>query len=230
MKLLRCVSEIETPLSEYNPDWAIIKHQDKVPYLARETKATRSFLKLRTSEAEKLRCGQRHFEAIGVHFAVAVTADEVLLRAQRAMQGIPIGFEPARRGNRSRQQNQPRGTARSWQRQNKLSKRRNNIQELASRVVALQEQARALGLFPGDRELLECPKCGLMEDVKWRRINYLPRGCRKRGYRTPLCGALPGSISLSCMRFVSTRDVAALRTKASGFANLKPSASLSATA
>ena len=46
-----------------------------------------------------------------------------------------------------------------------MSQRRNNIRELASRVVALQEQARSLGLFPGDRELIECPKCGLLEDV-----------------------------------------------------------------
>jgi uncharacterized C2H2 Zn-finger protein len=47
-----------------------------------------------------------------------------------------------------------------------MSQSRKNIRELASRLVALQEQARSLGLFPGDRELLECPKCGLMEDVK----------------------------------------------------------------
>ena len=38
---------------------------------------TRDFLKLRTSEADKVRCGQKHFEALGVPFAVAVTADEV---------------------------------------------------------------------------------------------------------------------------------------------------------
>lgn len=41
----------------------------------------------------------------------------------------------------------------------------NNIRELTSQVAALQEQARSLGLFPGDRELLDCPKCGLLEDV-----------------------------------------------------------------
>ena len=45
--------------------------------LVRETKATRDFLKLRTSEADKVRCGQRHFEALGIPFAVAVSADEV---------------------------------------------------------------------------------------------------------------------------------------------------------
>ena len=69
--------EIDTPVGKYNPDWAILKHDGQALYLVRETKGTRDFLKLRTSEADKVRCGQRHFEAIGVPFAVAVTADEV---------------------------------------------------------------------------------------------------------------------------------------------------------
>jgi len=30
-----------------------------------------------TPTARKVRCGQRHFEALGVPFAVAITADEV---------------------------------------------------------------------------------------------------------------------------------------------------------
>ena len=62
--------EIDTPVGKYNPDWAILKQDDQVLYLVRETKATRDFLKLRTSEADKVRCGQRHFEALGVPFAV----------------------------------------------------------------------------------------------------------------------------------------------------------------
>jgi type III restriction enzyme len=69
--------EIDTPVGKYNPDWAIVKHEDQTLYLVRETKGTRDFLKLRTSEADKVRCGQRHFEALGVPFAVAVTADDV---------------------------------------------------------------------------------------------------------------------------------------------------------
>ncbi len=69
--------EIETPIGKYNPDWAILKHDDQTLYLVRETKSTHDFLKLRTSEADKVRCGQRHFEAIGVPFAVVVSADEV---------------------------------------------------------------------------------------------------------------------------------------------------------
>jgi type III restriction enzyme len=69
--------EIETPIGKYNPDWAILKHDDQTLYLVRETKSTHDFLKLRTSEADKVRCGQRHFEALGVPFAVVVSADEV---------------------------------------------------------------------------------------------------------------------------------------------------------
>ena len=47
-------------------------------YFVRETKCTKDFLKLRTAEADKIRCGKRHFEVIGVPFTVAVTADEVI--------------------------------------------------------------------------------------------------------------------------------------------------------
>ncbi len=69
--------EIDTPIGKYNADWAILKHDGQAPYLVRETKATRDFLKLRTSEADKVRCGAKHFEAIEVPFSVVVSADEV---------------------------------------------------------------------------------------------------------------------------------------------------------
>ena len=69
--------EIDTPIGKYNPDWAILKDDGQALYLVRETKGTRDFLKLRTSEADKVRCGKRHFDVLGVPFAVAVSADEV---------------------------------------------------------------------------------------------------------------------------------------------------------
>ncbi|MCZ7571387.1 MAG: DEAD/DEAH box helicase family protein [Ardenticatenaceae bacterium] len=69
--------EIDTPVGKYNPDWAILKHDGQALYLVRETKGTRDFLRLRSTEADKVRCGQKHFETLGVPFAVAVTADEV---------------------------------------------------------------------------------------------------------------------------------------------------------
>ena len=68
---------IPTPLGEYNPDWAIVKHDGQILYLARETKGTKDFMKLRTAEADKIRCGRAHFEAINVPFDVVVTADQV---------------------------------------------------------------------------------------------------------------------------------------------------------
>ena len=42
----------------------------------RETSATHDFLQLRTHEADKVRCGQRHREALGIPCALAVSADE----------------------------------------------------------------------------------------------------------------------------------------------------------
>jgi type III restriction enzyme len=69
--------QVETPIGKYNPDWAILKHNEETLYLVRETKSTKDFLKLRTTEADKVRCGQKHFEAIGTSFAVVVSADEV---------------------------------------------------------------------------------------------------------------------------------------------------------
>jgi type III restriction enzyme len=69
--------KIDTPLSGYNPDWAILKHDSETIYLVRETKGTKDFLKLRTSEADKVRCGKAHFDALGVPFEVVVSATEV---------------------------------------------------------------------------------------------------------------------------------------------------------
>lgn len=69
--------EIDTPLGKYNLDWVIVKHDGQALYLVCETKGTRDLLKLRTSEADKVRCGLKHFETMGVPFAVAVSADEV---------------------------------------------------------------------------------------------------------------------------------------------------------
>lgn len=69
--------KIDTPLGGYNPDWAILKQDSETIYLVRETKGTKDFLKLRTSEADKVRCGKAHFDALGVPFEVVVSATEV---------------------------------------------------------------------------------------------------------------------------------------------------------
>ena len=77
------------------------------------------------------------------------------------------------------------------------------LRALATEIAALQAKARALGLFANDRELLECPDCGLLENVaagggglftcrpelldedSGLRFEELP-GCR---FRCPACGA-----------------------------------------
>ena len=69
--------KVDTPLGTYNPDWAIVKHDSETIYLVRETKGTKDLLKLRTTEADKIRCGKAHFEALGVPFDVAVSASDV---------------------------------------------------------------------------------------------------------------------------------------------------------
>ena len=39
------------------------------------------------------------------------------------------------------------------------------IRALAGQISALQQKAKALGVFANDRNLVACPSCGLMEDV-----------------------------------------------------------------
>ena len=41
------------------------------------------------------------------------------------------------------------------------------LHELAVGLQSLKKQAKALALFTNDRELLECPNCGLKEDVSF---------------------------------------------------------------
>ena len=59
--------KVETPIGEYNPDWAILLEREGVQklYFVLETKGTTDLFDLRTGEQLKIRCGQRHFEAVG---------------------------------------------------------------------------------------------------------------------------------------------------------------------
>ena len=69
---------------------------------------------------------------------------------------------------------------------------------------ALQQQARRLGVFTGERELLTCPGCGLMEDVAcsgllmtyWAKEPGVDSGLRftevnaaQGRFKCPSCGA-----------------------------------------
>ena len=69
--------KVETPIGTYNPDWAIVKHNDSTIYLVRETKSTKNFEKLRNSEADKIKCGRKHFNAIGADFDVVTSSTDV---------------------------------------------------------------------------------------------------------------------------------------------------------
>ncbi len=68
---------VDTPVGEYNPDWAIVKHDSATVYMVRETKGTRDFRKRRGVENDKIRCGERHFYALGVPFDVVVDSAEI---------------------------------------------------------------------------------------------------------------------------------------------------------
>lgn len=60
--------KIETPVGNYNPDWAIIKQVDGKDhiYMIRETKSTLDESKRRPTENAKIKAAEKHFEAIGL--------------------------------------------------------------------------------------------------------------------------------------------------------------------
>lgn len=60
--------KVPTPVGDYIPDWAILKQEDgrdKI-YMIRETKSTLQDSLLRNSELAKIKCGEKHFAAIGI--------------------------------------------------------------------------------------------------------------------------------------------------------------------
>ena len=73
--------KIETPVGNYNPDWAIVKrddNDDRKLYLIRETKGGKDSSNLRETEKYKIDCGRKHFRALGIEdFAVVTKANEV---------------------------------------------------------------------------------------------------------------------------------------------------------
>ncbi|HJH26263.1 MAG TPA: DEAD/DEAH box helicase [Methanophagales archaeon] len=52
--------KIKTPIGNYNPDWALIKKNEKTIYFVAETKSAGQELK--TSEKRKIKCGHAHFK------------------------------------------------------------------------------------------------------------------------------------------------------------------------
>lgn len=67
--------KVDTPVGPYNPDWAIVKHEDgeERVYMIRETKSTEDEIKRRPMENAKIKSATEHFKAIGVgDYAVSV--------------------------------------------------------------------------------------------------------------------------------------------------------------
>jgi len=60
--------KVQTPVGDYNPDWAILKKNGNIMYMIRETKSTLESLGLRGLEKAKITCGKAHFKSIGVHY------------------------------------------------------------------------------------------------------------------------------------------------------------------
>lgn len=67
--------KIDTPLGKYNPDWAVLleQHGEERLYFVVETKGSTDFNDLRPTETAKIKCGEKHFNAIdtGVTFKVS---------------------------------------------------------------------------------------------------------------------------------------------------------------
>jgi type III restriction enzyme len=70
--------KIDTPVGRYNPDWAVVKKNGQTLLLVRETKGTRNLDKLPYwQEKTKVLCGEKHFDLLGVDYAVAVEHTDV---------------------------------------------------------------------------------------------------------------------------------------------------------
>lgn len=70
---------IDTPIGAYNPDWAFVTEREEKLYFVRETKSTLDSEERRTKENQKIACGRRHFETLGVDFGVVTSLQEVAI-------------------------------------------------------------------------------------------------------------------------------------------------------
>ena len=69
-----------TPLSTYNPDWAVTSGRGQGPAVPLVSGSKSDFNALRDDEIAKVRCGEAHFRAIGVDFVKAVKVEDILER------------------------------------------------------------------------------------------------------------------------------------------------------
>ena len=58
--------KIETPISAYNPDWAIVFDSKNIKniYFIAETKGSMQSAQLKGAEKGKIECAKKHFESI----------------------------------------------------------------------------------------------------------------------------------------------------------------------
>jgi len=76
---------VETPVGEYNPDWAVVLEERNTQgevreklYLVRETKFVTSLDNLRPSEKHKIKCAEEHFKTINVNFKTIKNFQEIV--------------------------------------------------------------------------------------------------------------------------------------------------------
>lgn len=71
--------KIDTPIGPYNPDWAFVTEREEKLYFVRETKSTLDSEERRTKENQKIACGRKHFETLGVDYDVVTSLSEVAM-------------------------------------------------------------------------------------------------------------------------------------------------------
>jgi type III restriction enzyme len=69
--------KIDTPVGAYNPDWAFVTERDEKLYFVRETKSTLDNEERRSKENQKVTCGRKHFETLGVDYDVVTSLRKV---------------------------------------------------------------------------------------------------------------------------------------------------------
>ena len=68
---------IDTPIGPYNPDWAFVTEREEKLYFVRETKSTLDSEERRSRENQKIACGRKHFDALGVDYDAVTSLSEV---------------------------------------------------------------------------------------------------------------------------------------------------------
>jgi type III restriction enzyme len=69
--------KIDTPIGTYNPDWAFVTEREEKLYFVRETKGSLDSEDRRTKENQKIACGRKHFDSLGVNYDVVTSLAEV---------------------------------------------------------------------------------------------------------------------------------------------------------